>query len=154
MKNIIMLALLICSFGAIAQNKPVAMAAVPTSGALTLSRAEIKLFLAQVKTDMVNDTIDNAENIAFKKSLEDALLTKFTERTIKGVPAKYVKKLATNLSGSLMMYESARRDVERLTNICVEWKSTGDTGLRVLDGSYMYESNRIKNMARKGKMKD
>ena len=153
MKNIIMLALMICSFGAIAQQKPL-VATVPTSGNLTLTRAEIKLFLVQVKQEMANDTIDTPENIIFKKALEDALVTKFTERTIKGVPAKFVKKLASNLSGSLMMYETSRRDMERLTSICVEWKSTGDTALNVLEGGYFFDTNKIKSIVRRGKLKD
>lgn len=149
MKNIIMLALVICSFGAIAQNTT-----VPTSGNLTLTRAEQKLFLIQVKQEMAGDTIDSPENVAFKKSLEDALNTSFSERTIKGIPAKFVKKLASSLSGSLTQYEYSRRDVERLMSICVEWKSTGDTALKVLEGGYFFDMNKIKAMARKGKMKN
>lgn len=147
MKKLLTFCLLIGSFMAMAQ-------AVPTAGSLTLNRSEIKSFLAQVNQEMVYDTVDNVENIAFKKACQDALKTQFSQRTIL-VPAKYVKKLASQYAYSLQQYETSKRDVIKLSSILIEWKKTGDTALRVLDGaSGIYDKSSVVKFVRKGKMSE
>ena len=154
MKNLFLITFLTLSIGALFQKPLVAQTATPKTGNLTLSRADIKFFLQSVEQDMVGDTIDSSENITLKKSLEDALKSNSMTKTINGIPARYVKKMVNQASYYIQQYEQSKREVMRINNILVEWKSTGDTALKVLDGdiSPMFEKEKIKAMARKGKM--